>query len=108
MVVICRHVAFALGTITLWACNSAGEPVVEARDACFAVAKAVDDVTLTTSALQVDIDRTINHKFTMTWPEAQHGATYVCVSDVSDRKITSFTKNGMPLLDTAPAALKVF
>jgi len=88
--------------------NSSADSAVEARDACFTVAKAVDDVTLTTSALRVDIGGTLSEKMTFSWPAAQHGEDYVCEVNVTGREITKFTKNGMPMLEKASQDLRTF
>jgi len=88
--------------------GSEADSGVDARDACFAVGKVVDNVTLTTGAMKVDLDRSNGSKAVFHWFKEHHGENYTCDVDLKNRKILRFTKNGIPLLDEAPEKMKAF
>ena len=99
----------ALCAAAISACSSTSDgSAVEARDACFALAKAADDVSLTTSAMRVELQQDTTGLVIFNWPAAQHGADYVCTVKAANREITKFTKNGMPLLNEVSEDLRTF
>ena len=81
---------------------------VDARDACFAIAKAADDVTLTTSGMKADIVRQPRVGVTYSFPASEHGANYVCVVNVTDRRIVAIMKDSEDLTFSAPENLRTF
>jgi len=104
-----RSASIVFIIVLLSACSgSEADSAVDARDACFAIGEAVDGVTLTTSAMKVDLEKSKRNLATFMWFKEQHGENYICDVDLKNRKILRFTKNGMPLLDEAPKDMKAF
>ena len=104
-----RHLAVSLAVLGLVACAAeADDPVVAGADACYALGLAVDDAPLSSSGMSVRTPTVPGGSATYTFPEAEHGATYVCTVNTGQRRITQFTKNGTPILNQASEDIRDF
>jgi len=104
-----RIVPIAIMASVLCACSGTSDDgFVDARDACFAIAKAADDVTLTTSGMKANIVRKDRVGVTYSWSASEHGADYTCVVNVTDRRIVAIMKNQEDLTFSTPENLRTF